>query len=35
MAELSDLVVELKQVNANLTNPVQSASDKEEQIFIP
>ena len=29
MAELSDLVVELKQVNANLTNPVQSASDKE------
>ena len=29
MAELSDLVTELKQINANLTNPVQSASDKE------
>ena len=29
MAELSDLVAELKQINTNLTNPVQSASDKE------
>ena len=29
MAELSDLVTELKQINTNLTNPVQSASDKE------
>ena len=29
MAELSDLVVELKQVNKNLTNPIQSAGDKE------
>ena len=29
MAELSDLVVELKQVNKNLTNPIQSSGDKE------
>ena len=29
MAELSDLVVELKEVNKNLTNPIQSAGDKE------
>ena len=29
MAELSDLVVELKEVKKNLTNPIQSAGDKE------
>jgi len=29
MAELSDLVVELKEVNKNLTNPIQSSGDKE------
>ena len=29
MAELSDLVVELKKVNENLTNPIQSSGDKE------
>ena len=29
MSELSDINAELKQVNKNLTNPIQSAGDKE------